>query len=361
MNDMAEQLNEISRETERQRKLSKDLGGRYERALVDAESQAEKCRNRFDSAVEELERVLLSKAGENARDSSNLPHDTTSTISKGRTLGKAIGKLKGGPKNAAQIQRLEEEARLKTRLTSDAYRQQVLTTQQIRQEYFNLQLPKLLKSLKEALDEIDLGTQFHLSRYAYLFESLIVSDGITISPPSSTLHDESSPLTTRKAEGLKSLVEKIDNSVDFKSFMQNYAVTFAASGQRVLRREGPPEEGFVRMSKLPPAPSHSSSHTASNGPAASTSAGSGSPLLSVASGTSTQFTDSHHIQSEGGAMYFGVDLGYQMQRDGVDIPKVLEKCTEVIEQHGLAITGLYRLSGTTSRIQRLKAKLEKGM
>jgi len=59
-------------------------------------------------------------------------------------------------------------------------------------------------------------------------------------------------------------------------------------------------------------------------------------------------------------MYFGVDLGYQMARDGVDIPKVLEKCAEVIEMYGLDITGLYRLSGTTSRIQRLKAKFEKG-
>lgn len=50
-----------------------------------------------------------------------------------------------------------------------------------------------------------------------------------------------------------------------------------------------------------------------------------------------------------------------MQRDGVDIPKVLEKCAEVIEAYGLDVTGIYRLSGTTSRIQKLKAKLERGV
>jgi hypothetical protein len=60
-------------------------------------------------------------------------------------------------------------------------------------------------------------------------------------------------------------------------------------------------------------------------------------------------------------MYFGVDLNYQMTRDGVDVPKVLEKCIEVIDTYGLDITGIYRLSGTTSRIQRLKAKIEKGL
>lgn len=49
-----------------------------------------------------------------------------------------------------------------------------------------------------------------------------------------------------------------------------------------------------------------------------------------------------------------------MQRDNVDLPKVLTKCVEVIEMYGLDVTGIYRLSGTTSRIQRLKAKMEKG-
>ena len=57
-------------------------------------------------------------------------------------------------------------------------------------------------------------------------------------------------------------------------------------------------------------------------------------------------------------MHFGVDLGYQMQRDGADIPRVLEKCAETIDMYGLDSMGIYRLSGTTSRVQRLKAKLE---
>lgn len=49
-----------------------------------------------------------------------------------------------------------------------------------------------------------------------------------------------------------------------------------------------------------------------------------------------------------------------MERDNVDVPKVLQKCVETIEAHGMDSQGLYRLSGTTSRVQRLRARMEKG-
>ena len=65
-------------------------------------------------------------------------------------------------------------------------------------------------------------------------------------------------------------------------------------------------------------------------------------------------------QNQQPPVYFGVDLGEQMERDNVDVPKVLQKCVETIEAHGMDSQGLYRLSGTTSRIQRLRARMEKG-
>lgn len=243
LTEMSEQLIETAREVERARKSSKETGTRLERNLTDSESQTDKARARFDASVEELERILISKAGENARDIHNMPSDAghPSNNAGKRTLGKAIGKLKGGPKNPAQLQRMEEDARYKMNSLSDAYRQQVLATQTIRQEYFNLQLPRMLKSLKESLDEVDLATQFHLSRYAYLLESVLLNDGLTVAPPGLAGQPDETP-------GMKSISESIDNREDFKKFMQNYAVSFAASGQRVLRREGPPEEGFVRVS-----------------------------------------------------------------------------------------------------------------
>lgn len=44
-----------------------------------------------------------------------------------------------------QILRQEEEVRARTSTASDTYRAQVKSTQAIRQEYFNLQLPRILR------------------------------------------------------------------------------------------------------------------------------------------------------------------------------------------------------------------------
>jgi hypothetical protein len=151
LTEMSEQLIEMAREVERSRKSAKDLGARLERNLTDSEISTEKSRNRFDVSVEDLEKILLSKAGENAKDSNNFPSTGTDSYGLGaagagkKTFGKAMSKLKGGPKNPAQMQRMEEEARAKMNSMSDAYRQQVLATQTVRQEYFNLQMPRMLK------------------------------------------------------------------------------------------------------------------------------------------------------------------------------------------------------------------------
>lgn len=160
-------------------------------------------RGRFDSSAEELERLLILKQGESVKDTST-PHGAASaSAAKSRSFGKAMSKLKG-PKNAQQIAKQEEETRSRMGQASDAYRAQVLGAQSVRQEYFNLQLPRILRvsstlasratrleltslfvvlqTLKEAADEVDLGTQYHLSRYAYIFESTIVTDGLTLAP-----------------------------------------------------------------------------------------------------------------------------------------------------------------------------------
>lgn len=42
-------------------------------------------------------------------------------------------------------------------------------------------------------------------------------------------------------------------------------------------------------------------------------------------------------------------------------PFVLEKCIEEIEQRGLRVEGIYRVSGSKELIERLKALFEKGI
>ena len=102
---------------------------------------------RFDSAAEDLERLLVLKQGEMVTPSS-VPHAGSShaagASSKGRSFGKAMSKLKG-PKNAAQDAKQEEEVRSRMGQTSDSYRAQVSGAQSLRQEYFQTQLPRLLR------------------------------------------------------------------------------------------------------------------------------------------------------------------------------------------------------------------------
>uniref|UniRef100_A0A0C9Q035 CdGAPr_0 protein n=2 Tax=Fopius arisanus TaxID=64838 RepID=A0A0C9Q035_9HYME len=50
---------------------------------------------------------------------------------------------------------------------------------------------------------------------------------------------------------------------------------------------------------------------------------------------------------------FGCDLGEHLLNSGQDVPAVLTCCAEFIETHGL-VDGIYRLSGVTSNIQRLR-------
>src|SRR5258708_31457722 len=57
---------------------------------------------------------------------------------------------------------------------------------------------------------------------------------------------------------------------------------------------------------------------------------------------------------------FGIPLAEQMIRDNMELPKVVEKCCKHIQERGLDIVGIYRLSGTTSKVQKLKTLFNHG-
>ncbi|KAK7063018.1 Rho GTPase-activating protein 32, partial [Halocaridina rubra] len=50
---------------------------------------------------------------------------------------------------------------------------------------------------------------------------------------------------------------------------------------------------------------------------------------------------------------FGCDLGEHLLNSGHEIPMVLRCCSEFLESHGV-VDGIYRLSGITSNIQKLR-------
>ncbi|XP_043915575.1 rho GTPase-activating protein 30 isoform X2 [Protopterus annectens] len=54
---------------------------------------------------------------------------------------------------------------------------------------------------------------------------------------------------------------------------------------------------------------------------------------------------------------FGCDLDEHLQYTGQDVPQVLKSCTEFVEEHGV-VDGIYRLSGISSNIQRLRQEFD---
>ncbi|KAM7133736.1 rho GTPase-activating protein 31 [Molossus nigricans] len=59
------------------------------------------------------------------------------------------------------------------------------------------------------------------------------------------------------------------------------------------------------------------------------------------------------LKRKGATSAFGCDLTEYLESSGQDVPYVLKSCAEFIEIHGI-VDGIYRLSGVTSNIQRLK-------
>ena len=110
------------------------------------------------------------------------------------------------------------------------------------------------QALKECADEIDLGTQYHLTRYAFLSESIVLNDASTLVPVSiedGQYHISGfrtmmiNQIASASPVGLKAAIESIDNRSDFKTYMQNYAYARGGSAPKGPRREGPADEGFV--------------------------------------------------------------------------------------------------------------------
>ncbi|KAI0793754.1 GTPase activating protein [Fomes fomentarius] len=317
LNEMSEELSNLVKEVDKNRKATKELATRYERALQESQSATEKAKSRFDMTAEELERLLLQKEGESLKDNAM---QSRSPVNGKRVIGKAVAKggmlLKG--KNPQNIQRQEDDVRARMSSASNAYNKAVTDTQTIRQEYFNFQLPRILRALKECVDEIDLGTQYHLSRYAFLCESIVHSEAIILQPQDDNLL------------GLKATMESIDNRADFKVWMQSYVYAHGGSNPRGPRRNGPQDEGF-----LPPIPSIH--HPGS------------SPNLA------------HAHLSDKGRPTFGIDLAGQMTRDDVDVPPIVTKCCETIEKYGLDQQGIYRIGGTHSKVMKLKERLDRDL
>ncbi|CAG8574261.1 9732_t:CDS:10, partial [Acaulospora colombiana] len=283
--EISEEVSMLYKETEKSRKNLKDSGQKYERGIQDAEQALEKAKVKYETHSEDWERIILQKNGD------------TVPNTKPRTLTKVFSKQ---PKTPMQLIKLEEDARNKAAIADDSYKYQLSLANTARHEYYDIHLPRIITALKDISDECDIGIQYHLARYAYLFENTMVNDALVISPVS----PEDGPV-------LRRLVEQINNEEDYSVYVQSHI-----SKAKKVRNSNIPYDQY-NMSEQ---------------------------AINIIKPRNT----------------FGVDLAEQMQRDGVEIPLILVKCAEAIEQiGGLEVQGLYRVSGIQSHIQRLRSLFDK--
>ena len=147
--------------------------------------------------------------------------------------------------------------------------------------------------MKEANDECDLGLQALLLKYAATLEDAILGDATLISPL-----QESGP-------SLKRSLSSIDNEKDFR----DYFAKLLTAAARIERNNNCMEAGQL--------------------------------------GASASSIDAAHI--------FAVPLTVLFEREHQQVPAIVAKCTEAVEEYGKATIGIYRSSGSTARVQRLKA------
>jgi Rho GTPase-activating protein RGD1 len=57
---------------------------------------------------------------------------------------------------------------------------------------------------------------------------------------------------------------------------------------------------------------------------------------------------------------FGLSLEQLFERDGSAVPMVVYQCIQAVDLFGLEVEGIYRLSGTSSHINKIKAMFDNG-
>ncbi|KAJ3223848.1 hypothetical protein HK099_000619 [Clydaea vesicula] len=339
---IAEDLNTIQKNGEKSRKQLKEAAVKYQKSVNDSEISLEKIKLKYELSSEEWEKFVLLKenhsfSGEVSSANANnfkLPK----SVSGMNLFKQSAGK---GSNSLLKLQRNEEEARLKAANANENYKMQLAKTNSIRTDFFKKQLPQFVTSLKDTCDEVDNGLQTFLLKYAHEMEASMMKEALAISP----LERDDDIISDKSSEpGLISCLTKIENQLDFKNFnMLNLDHNRTQNKPQYKKENFQYKEFKLSDSTL--------------------------QLQQQNQQLSQQIQEKQHQHKESSSLnsmqsrnaktsyqknlYFGVDLTEQLIRDNKEIPTVLEKCVQLIEDEkygGLRSSGIYRLSGTNGEV-----------
>ncbi|KAJ3147156.1 hypothetical protein HDU89_005753 [Geranomyces variabilis] len=279
--------------------------------LAALHKNTERSRKQLKDACHRHEKTVVD--AESALEKAKSRYEATSTewektiVSKSASAGGLAAKSltnRWKSQTPAKLHKAEVDARTKAAQLNVAYKTQLQQTQAIRNEYTSQHLPRFIRLLKDTNDQCDEGLQIHLLDYARATEAAVLKEATTLSPLDAA--DAGA-----RAEGLVGALEKIDNDRDFEAYAEEF-----------IRTTDPTKLG-----------------------------------LSYA-GTSSSTLAQPDLFPHGRPS-FGLSLEALMERDEVPVPHVVTKCIDYVETHGLTTEGIYRISGPSMMVQRIRSLLDR--
>ncbi|KAK3072542.1 Rho GTPase-activating protein [Teratosphaeriaceae sp. CCFEE 6253] len=183
LHQMHEDLNSLTANMERGRKVAKHEGLEAEKRASDAEASMAKARIRYDALAEDYDRART-----------------------GDTKGSRRMGLKG-PKSQEQY---ESELQRKVQSAETEYEERVRTARTLRESLVSSTRPKFVRQLQELCKECDAGVTLQLQKFAAFNEKLLLGNGIAVSPLGGDAGSQKS---------LRDVVYEIDNERDFHSYI----------------------------------------------------------------------------------------------------------------------------------------------
>ncbi|KAJ2467380.1 Rho GTPase-activating protein [Coemansia sp. RSA 2337] len=306
LSEMSDFLSTYVKSKEAIRRKLRDTEQRYQKAIEESESLLEKARAKYEAQCGEWERLLL-KTGKPdgalasvATSASGATHSSSSAIAKTKNVGNAVSGIFGKHKGSTQesLERMGQEAGVKAKVANEAYKRLLQQTNSMRRDFYDVQLPKILASVMGLIEEVDQFLKFSLGKYAYTYESAILADAITLKP--------------MDGAGLPGMVEMI-GEIDSKADLDAYLMATAKHGGRINRASIPYKE--YEMSTI-----------------------------------ARLYASPKRI--------FGVPLDAQLERDQQQVPLIIVKCADAVEAFGLQNEGIYRQSGQSSQVNKLRNEFD---
>ncbi|KAH0563409.1 hypothetical protein GP486_002014 [Trichoglossum hirsutum] len=347
LHQMHDDLLELAMSMERGRKHWKQAGMNAEKRVQDSESLMEKAKAKYDALAEEYDRA--------------------------RTGDRQPGKLFGlkGPKSAQQY---EDDVLRKLQAADAEYSSRVKSANAQRQELLSTLRPQALKALQDLVAECDSGLTLQLQKFASYNEKLLLNNGLTsLAPqqqtPPSARRQSQPPLSYPPPSFPMSAPQQY-----IPAGAQGHIPPTSSMAQPPLGNDfgllgppGPQGPSGPPGPPGPPMPAMQRQYPQVNIP--------GPPQLSTPSPFSPMSLDQPQIHATPPAHVaapspylpdptplrpaFGVPLQTLFERDGSAVPMIVYQCIQAVDLYGLEIEGIYRVSGTNSHVQKIRAMFEK--